>query len=69
MEKREGVIFVHSNLLAMVENAALKSHIFQAQNDMVASLLSCFSSYLSLKRELWEWYVTVQHPFPNKTQT
>ena len=43
---------MHSNLLTVVENAALKSHIYQAQNDMVAGLLNCFSSYCSLEREL-----------------
>lgn len=50
MEGRGSAIFVHSNLLAMVANAALRNHIFQAQNDMVASLPNCFSGYLSLER-------------------
>lgn len=44
---------MHSNLLALVENAALKSqHYFRVQDDLVASIPHCFSGYLSLEREL-----------------
>lgn len=41
---------MHSNLLAVVENTALKKiTLFQAQNDVLAN---CSASSLSLGREL-----------------
>lgn len=62
-----GIIFVHANLLAVVENAALKKiTLFQAQNDVLANLPNCSASYLSLEKELLLWYMTMHYTFPIK---